>query len=350
MIAAMGYNLVRLIDWDAGFYAPNIFGATGGSSALNAQSVDEFNYFWSCLKRKGIYLDMVMLGGRYGSTLSSLGTFTEEEMNDISSGLKFETYIDERLVNETKRVVKELFKTTNTYTGTALADDPALALVEVANENNLTNIYGVYTSSTTYEFVSSSYKATFQSKFNSWLLELYGSNDALKEAWKDKTGSGLDGLSRRENCEEGTVLISQSYLNNDYSRQRINDTFRFLYELQQDYYNEMYQWAKGNDGLGLRVGLCGTTNLPTGDLNDLYVNAAYDYIARHYYKSHPTTGTEFGVDTATSSAGSMVEDLSGNIYNDAAKGDLIGSPYIVNGVLAPLTYQRVHYLMEIVPI
>ena len=330
VIAAMGYNLVRLIDWDAGFYAPNIFGATGGSSALNAQSVDEFNYFWSCLKRKGIYLDMVMLGGRYGSTLSSLGTFTEEEMNDISSGLKFETYIDERLVNETKRVVKELFKTTNTYTGTALADDPALALVEVANENNLTNIYGVYTSSTTYEFVSSSYKATFQSKFNSWLLELYGSNDALKEAWKDKTGSGLDGLSRRENCEEGTVLIPQSYLNNDYSRQRINDTFRFLYELQQDYYNEMYQWAKGNDGLGLRVGLCGTTNLPIGDLNDLYVNAAYDYIARHYYKSHPTTGTEFGVDTATSSVGSMVEDMSGNIYGDAAKGDLIGSPYIVN--------------------
>lgn len=53
---------------------------------------------------------MVMLGGRYGSTLSSLGTFTEEEMNDISSGLKFETYIDERLVNETKRVVKELLK------------------------------------------------------------------------------------------------------------------------------------------------------------------------------------------------------------------------------------------------
>lgn len=347
VIAAMGYNLVRLIDWDAGFYTPNIFGGDGGTSTLNSQSIDEFNYFWSCLKARGIYLDMVMLGGRYGSTLSSLGTFTDEEINDISSGLKFETYIDERLVNETKRVVKELFSTVNTYTGTSLKDDPALALVEVANENNLSNMYGVYTSSTTYEFVSDSYKSMFQAKFNDWLKKLYGNNDALRAAWKDNSGSGLTGLSRKENCEEGTVLISQSYLNSDYSRQRVNDTFRFLYELQKEYYDEMYTWAKGEDGLNLHVGLCGTTNLPTGDLNDLYVNAAYDYIARHYYKSHPTTGTEFGVDTATSNVNSMVESIANNIYNDAARGDLIGSPYIVNesNVAEPNTHTAEYNIM-----
>ena len=329
-IAAMGYNMVRLIDWDAGFYSPNIFGNNGGTSVVDSSALDDFNYFWYCCKERGIYIDMVMLGGRYGSTLKSIGSFTDEETSDISSGFKFETYIDSRLVNETKRLVKEVMTTTNKYTNTTLAEDKALALMEVANENNLTDMYGYYTSSEQYEFVSDSYKTMFQNRFNEWLLRLYGNNNALKEAWKDKTGSGLMGLSRKENCEDGTVLISQNYLGADYSAQRINDTFRFLYELQVNYYDDMYNWAKGSDGLNLHVGLCGTTNLPTGDLNDLYVNAAYDYIARHYYKSHPTTGTEFGVDTATGTVGSMVESMSGNIYGDSAKGDLVGSPYIVN--------------------
>ena len=329
-IASMGYNLVRSIDWDAGFYSPNIFGSNGSSSSVDQKSLDEFNYFWYCCKERGIYIDMVMLGGRYGSTLKSIGGFTDEEIADISSGFKFETYIDDRLVNETQKLVKEVMTSENKYTNTTLANDKVLALVEVANENNLSDMYGYYITSQQYEFVSEKYKAMFQARFNNWLLNLYGNNSNLKEAWKDKTGGDAIGLTRKENCEDGSVLISQNYLNSDYSAQRINDTFRFLYELQVNYYNTMYDWAKGSEGLNLHVGLCGTTNLPTGDLNDLYANAAYDYIARHYYKSHPTNGTEFGVDTTTGSVSSMVEDMSGNIYGDAAKGDLIGSPYIVN--------------------
>lgn len=346
MIAAMGYNLVRLIDWDAGFYTPNIFGSTGGSSVVDSQSLDDLFYFVSCCKAKGIYTDFVMLGSRYGASLQSLGTFTSDEIADISNGFKFEVFIDERLQKATKDLCKEVFGTTNTYTGVSIAQDKDLAVFEVANESNLSDMYGVYTSST-YEFVSDSYKTMFKKQFNAWLLKIYGSNAALKSAWADTSSSDLTGLTRRENCEEGTVEINNSYLSNNYTPQRINDTFRFLYETQVNFYKTMYDWAIGDDGLDLNITVAGTTNLPTGDLNDLYINAAYDYVARHYYHSHPMTGTEFGVDTASGNVDSMVENFANNLFYSASKGDIIGKPYIVNesNVAEPNTHTAEYNIM-----
>ncbi len=328
-IAANGYNLVRIMDYDGDYYHPNIFGSYGSTSVVDETALDQFMYFWAKLKEKGIYVDYCMLGCRYGSTVTSLGTFSKEEVDDIGMGFKFETFIDDRLMEATKDVVKTLLTTKNTYTNTALADDPTLAVVEIANENNLSDMYGVYTSSNNYEFVSDSYKAMFKKKFNDFLLTKYSSNDNLRKAWLDPTGETIGLKVGRENCEEGTVEINQSYLKSNYSNQRIGDTFEFLYTLQKGFYDRMYDWA-GTEDLKLKSIITGTTNLPSNDKNDLYINAAYDYVARHYYMSHPSTGTEFNVGTASNSISSMIESLGDNIFNYSQKGKILGTPYLVN--------------------
>ncbi len=328
-VAANGYNLVRIMDYDGDYYHPNIFGSYGGTSKVDETALDQFMYFWAKLKEKGIYIDYCMLGCRYGNTLNSLGGFTSEEMGDIGLGFKFEVYIDDRLVETTKDLVRTLLTTKNTYTGTTLASDPSLAFVEVANEHNLSDMYGVYTSSTNYEFVSEAYKDRFQKLFNSFLLNKYGSNDKLRQAWRDPSYT-LTGLKAKENCESGTVEIDQAYLKAGYTNQRIGDTFEFLYTLQKGFYDKMYNWSKDTDELNLKSIVAGTTNLPSNDKNDLYINAAYDYVARHYYMSHPSTGTEFNVGTASNTISSMVESLGDNIFQYSTKGKIAGKPYLVN--------------------
>lgn len=333
VLAACGYNLVRIMDWDASFYYPNIFGNASGwdGVTVSAQQLDQFNYFWSLCKEKGIYIQFCMVGGRTAATDMVDGKLTDDEVADIGTGLKFELYIDDRLEEGTKDVLRTVMGTENEYTGTTLAQDRILAMTEIANESNLTSLYGVYISNTSYEFVSDAYKTLFREKFNAFLTEKYKTTQALYEAWKETGKSGLD--SRTEKLEEGSVKIDQRYLQSNYSAQRCADTFEFLYTLQIGFYNRMAEWAKSpveDGGLGLKSIITGTQNLSLSDRNDLFLNAHFDYIARHSYQSHPTTGTEYNVGTATGNSQSMIPGWTGNSLAQAGYRKVIGIPYIVN--------------------
>ena len=335
VLAACGYNLVRIMDWDASFYYPNIFGnATGwDGSTVSAQQLDQLNYFWSLCKERGIYIQFCMVGGRTGATDMVDGKLTEEEVADVGTGLKFELYIDERLEESTKDLLRTVLGSENKYTGTTLAQDRILAMTEIANESNLTALYGVYISNTSYEFVSEEYKALFVEKFNEFLINKYASTDALKEAWTESGKIGLD--ARTESLEDGTVKIDQRYLQSNYSAQRCADTFEFLYTLQYGFYDRMATWAKSpveEGGLGMKCIIAGTQNLSLSDRNDLFINAHFDYIARHSYQSHPTTGTEYGVGTATGNSQSMIPGWTGNALAQAGYRKVIGIPYIVNEI------------------
>lgn len=335
VLAACGYNLVRIMDWDASFYYPNIFGNANGwdGATVSEQQLDQLHYFWSLCKERGIYIQFCMVGGRTGATDMVSGKLTEEEVADIGTGLKFEVYIDERLEESTKDLLRTVLGTQNKYTGIAPAQDSSLAMVEIANESNLTALYGVYASNTSYEFVSEEYKALFREKFNQFLSDEYGSTAALKDAWAESGKTGLD--SRTESLGEGTVKIDQRYLQSNYSAQRCADTFRFLYTLQYGFYERMANWAKNpveEGGLGMKCIFAGTQNLSLSDRNDLFLNAHFDYIARHSYQSHPTTGTEYGVGTATGNSQSMIPAWTGNALAQAGYRKVIGIPYIVNEI------------------
>lgn len=335
VLAACGYNLVRIMDWDASFYYPNIFGNANGwdGSTVSEAQLDQFNYFWSLCKERGIYIQFCMVGGRTAATDMVDGKLNANEVADIGTGLKFELYIDDRLEESTKDLMRAVIGSVNPYTGTTLAQDRILAMTEIANESNLTALYGVYVSNTSYEFVSQEYMTLFREKFNTFLQGKYGTTQALSEAWAESGKLGLD--ARKEKLEDKSVTINQSYLqaSNNYSAQRCADTFEFLYSLQYGFYERMAAWAESpveDGGLGLKSIITGTQNLSLSDRNDLFLNAHFDYIARHSYQSHPTTGTEYGVGTATGNSQSMIPAWTGNSLAQAGYRKVIGIPYIVN--------------------
>ena len=335
-VAAGGYNLIRILDWDSSFYYPNIFGYNGNSKDVAEEQLDQFNYFWSLCKEKGIYIDFVLLGGRFASKDVTEEKLTEDEVADISQGLKMEVYIDERLQQSTKTLLQKVMGEINPYTGTKLAEDRVLAIVEVTNESNLMTLYD---DSAAYQFKSEKYKLMAQKKYAGFLTKKYNPNgtltvketeNAIKAAWKEDGKTGFD--SRNESLADATILINGDFLSDKYSARRCADGFEFLYTLMENFYSDIYEWAKqpvSAGGLGVDCPITGGTNFSNDDRSDLFLNAHYDYIARHTYQSHPTTGTEYQVGTAVSNGNSTLKDVGGNTFAAASFRKLMGLPYIV---------------------
>ena len=335
-VAAGGYNLIRILDWDSSFYYPNIFGYNGNSKDVAEEQLDQFNYFWSLCKEKGIYIDFVLLGGRFASKDVTDDKLTDDEVADISQGFKMEVYIDERLQQSTKTLLQKVMGEINPYTGTRLAEDRVLAIVEVTNESNLMTLYD---DSASYRFKSEKYKLMAQKKYAEFLTKKYNpdgsltvkeTENAIKAAWKEDGKTGFD--SRNESLANATILIGGDFLSDKYSAKRCADGFEFFYTLMENFYTDIYEWAKqpvSAGGLEVDCPITGGTNFSSDDRSDLFLNAHYDYIARHTYQSHPTTGTEYQVGTSVSNGNSTLGDVGGNTFAAASFRKLMGLPYIV---------------------
>jgi len=335
-IAAGGYNLIRILDWDSSFYYPNIFGYNGNGKDVAEEQLDQFNYFWAKCKEKGIYIDFVMLGGRFATADTVDGKLSDEEIADISQGFKMEVYIDERLQQATKTLVGQVLGSINPYTNTKLANDRVLAMLEITNESNLMTMYD---DSANYQFKSDKYRLMAQQQYAEFLKKKYNpdgnltvkeTENAIKAAWKEDGKTGFDG--RNESLADATVLIGGDYLSDKYSAQRCADGFEFFYTLSEKFYSDMNKWAESSvadGGLGVECPMTGGSNFAHDDRADLFLNAHYDYIARHSYQSHPTTGTEYQVGTRVPNGNSSLGDLSGNTFALAAFKKVMGLPYIV---------------------
>ncbi len=321
-IAASGYNLIRLLDWDAQYYYPNIFGYNGDNIHVAEEQLDQFNYFWAYCKEKGIYLDFVMLGCRSASASLTEGGLTDSEIKDILPGYKFEVYIDPELEQATYTLAKEVMGVVNPYTGTKLAEDPVLAMVELTNESD---IVGQWKEGT---FSSDKYQTMLEEKFIDFLKGKYADDSALQTAWKEQGKTGLE--IRKESLALNYVYIDHDVLTSTkYSKQRIKDTFEFVAELEKGLYDRMEAWAKSPEGLNLKSIVAGGTQMGSRERADLWINTEYDFIARHGYQSHPTTGTEYFVGCATGNSASMLGQVSNNVLASMATRKVLGLPYIV---------------------
>ncbi len=319
VLAASGMNMVRLMDIDGGYFRPNIFGFNEDNMTVDEEAMDSLCYFWAKCKEKGIYIQFCLTGVRYPSKAMNHPAY-----EDLAMGFKTEIYFDKMLMDLTKDLAETILTWENPYTGTTLATDPCVAMIEINNESNLVNTFGSY-SGTAYEITSEYEKQLLKSLFNAYLKELYGTNEELVKAW---TSEGKVALRDGENLDDGSIVLDEQYLKSNFSRKRVNDSFAFLYKLQSEYHGEMIRWLK--EDLGVKVPITGTQNLPSNDRADIYENAHFDYLARHQYESHPQSGTEFKVGAYSGSVNSIIlNPESSSLAEDAARR-VTGIPYIVN--------------------
>ncbi|NQU26285.1 MAG: carbohydrate binding domain-containing protein, partial [Candidatus Nealsonbacteria bacterium] len=84
-----------------------------------------------------------------------------------------------RMIELQKKYARDLLTHVNPYTKTAYAAEPAVAFVEISNEDALFAVWGWGQ----LDSLPEPYAGTFRKLFNEWLRKKYGTTERLRKAW-----------------------------------------------------------------------------------------------------------------------------------------------------------------------
>lgn len=175
-LAAAGVNTVRCHHMDSAQWPRGLWNAQDGKT-ITPEALDRLDYFIDQLARHGIFVNINLHVGRAHSRYLGLPE-TNRKYDKIS------TIFTPELVDAQKKYARDLLTHVNPYRNVRYADDPAVAIVEITNENSLF----MWDSKETLRTLPPYYAEILQSKFNTWLTARYGSDDNLRTAWSQGAG------------------------------------------------------------------------------------------------------------------------------------------------------------------
>jgi hypothetical protein len=277
-MARAGFNLVRLhhIDDTRGLLDP----AAKTSQVLRSDRLEKLDYWIARLKERGLYVYLDLLDYR---------TFTPADgvaqASELGRGAKPYAVFDPRLIELQQRYARQLLREhINPYTGRAYADDPAVALVELFDEN------GLFIKRDRWPSLVGPYRARLQALWNDYLREVHGHTEGLRRNWTRADGSVP--LGPHERLENGTVELPRLELADGPGRNppplssepRLNDAARFAYTVHTRYYRAMRTFLRQEVGLRVPLTAVGASDI----LPDLKAVAdELDFIGLNFYWDHP---------------------------------------------------------------
>jgi hypothetical protein len=176
-LAKFGVNLVRFHHMDNHFGAKSIINyAAGNSRTLDAENLDKLDYFIYQLKLNGIYINLNLLNSREFSVADGLPAAINQLTWKQSHVLG---YVDADFRQLEKEYASLLIGHKNPYTGLTYAEDPAVAFVEINNENG---IFQQYFDGALDQWPQP-FAAELIDQWNSWLAAKYANTAALELAW-----------------------------------------------------------------------------------------------------------------------------------------------------------------------
>ncbi|MHC5035567.1 MAG: glycoside hydrolase 5 family protein, partial [Planctomycetota bacterium] len=233
-MAKFGINMVRTHHADAGWSDPNFFDESyGDTQHFDAVALDSFDYFIYCLKQHGIYTYLDQLVHRKFADGDGVANAAE-----LPYAAKPYTLFDPTLIALQKQFSHDLWTHVNPYTGLAYKDDPAVALMEFTNENDIV----------TCDVTMEPYATQFEQMWQSWAIA---------------------------NAVDPNQPVR-------YVTERSSDVLRFIDEVQRQYYAEMYAYLRS---IGVQVPIAGNTWLVYGA--NLPSQATMGFMDSHAYWDHP---------------------------------------------------------------
>jgi hypothetical protein len=187
-LAKFGVNIVRFHHMDAPWESFNIFDKRYGTRKLNEAALERLDYFIAKLKENGIYVDLNLLVSRRLTAADGLPP--EIDQVDWKDQQVLGFFVD--AVRELhKEYARQLLTHRNPYTNTTYAEEPAVAFVEIVNEQGLIHSWlgGVI------DRLPEVFKRELRAKWNEWLRARYGSTEKLEEAWGGPTKLGDEVLA-----------------------------------------------------------------------------------------------------------------------------------------------------------
>jgi hypothetical protein len=283
-LAKLGVNIVR-------YHGP-IYDGTGDPANVNPKVLDNLFYLVAALKREGIYTELSFyfplwfnIRPRYGIP----GYDTIENKRPFAL-----LYFDQRMQQIYKSWAKQLLNTVNPYTGIILAQDPAIAVIEIINEDS----YFFWTFSK--RNIPDVHWRKLEMVYGKWLISRYGSLEKAFAVWGSAKHDDDDATVGRAGLYEAWHMTTAGLKAGGPDKtKRIGDQVRFLTEHQREFYASIIKYFKKDLGASSLVSPSNwhVTDGPMLDALERYTYAAGDVIDRHGYFSgrHEGDGSNYSV-------------------------------------------------------
>ncbi|MES2641007.1 MAG: hypothetical protein V4850_16065 [Myxococcota bacterium] len=270
-LARAGFNMVRPhhMDGDGEGTLVNPRRGEPGEPLALPEALDRMDRFHAALKAAGVYV--------YLETWT-LRSFRPEEgvpsPRGLAVGNKYAPFFWKEYTDAKKAWVRALYDRVNPYTGLRYADDPAVALFEIANEDSLL----VAWSGGALERLPGDHRRRLDEVWNSWLRTRYKNDVALNTAWKGPIRAGLqlgetlslDSVAREPSTRGRSELFPPA---------RAADLVRFYGELEAAHHAEMARFLRDDLGFSAPI-VCNTSfGVPLAEAQ----LAACDVVDLHVY-------------------------------------------------------------------
>jgi len=317
-LAAGGVNSVRFHHMDTSVYPRGILDPKD-MLKLHAEAVDRLDYFINQLAKRGIWANVNLHVGRSAS--AALGLAKPNTQYDKIVGI-----FTPALVDAQKQYARDLLGHVNPYRKVRLADDPAVAFVEITNEDSLF----MWSAREDLRNLPEFYAKILQGKYNAWLKGRYGTTESVRAAWSKGAREladvvlapgGREGLMKHESLDAQNVAL----FGDKEVEARAIDRGRFLADTEKAYFDDMYSYIKKDIGAKALV----TGTIVFGPLG-LYGQSDMDFVDSHAYWQHPRfPGRPWDPNNWTVEQAAMVDKPEGATLPRIAAERMAEKPFTV---------------------
>lgn len=317
-LARLGVNCVRLHFLDLPAPRGIIDSRRDDTQRFDPEQLDRLDFWVAQLKEHGIYSDLNLVVGR--SYKAGDGVQDHEEVG----WAKALTFFDQRLIELQRDYAARLLTHRNPYTGVEYRHEPAIAIVELVNENSLVEAWlrgrlhpaAAPSPDPNWRSIPASYAAQLDERYQAYLAALPADQLARIRAQAGVSGGAPVPRLRPEELASAP-------------RERFHAEAAFYMELEREYYRAMGAFLR--DELGVRAPLIGSSD-HAHDLSGygmLWANAELDIIDGHVYWQPPAEERQHSP---------MVNDPLGSTVVQLARTAIAGKPYTVSEVNHPLPH------------
>jgi hypothetical protein len=259
-LARFGVNLVRLHFLDLPAPRGIIDATRQDTQHFDPSQLDRLDFLVAELKKRGIYVDLNLNVGR---TFKQGDKIPDYEAGHWSKGV---TLFDSRMIELEKDYARQILTHVNPYTNTEYRNEPAVALVEIVNENGLW--IGFHP--------PGSYFATeLTGQYNTWLQETRSAAEIAR--LRELTGVQAD---------QAVPLLKSSEVATA-PKERFDAEMSFYMGMEDHFYQDMTAYLKNT--LGVKVPIIGTAD--HGHSNSSYPMLSslshMELLDGHVYWEHP---------------------------------------------------------------
>ena len=230
-LAKAGVNMVR-------YHGP-MFAAGADRAKVDTQRLDQLHYLVKALKQQGIYTTISFYFPVWFEPVAADGIDGFEKADGGRKSFAI-LYFDPRMQQIHRSWIKAILTSPNPHGGPPLGDDPAVAMVEIVNEDSL------FFHTFARRNVPPQQWQRLEELFAAWAAQRYGTVEKTLAAWGD-------GRRPRDDAAAGSLELQDAwFMTRDGlqqargagRRKRVGDQIQFLAELQRGFYDDFVSYLR----------------------------------------------------------------------------------------------------------